>query len=126
MLFIELELSADFQFLCCRETRVFIRVRPQLAHEANKPSINIHFPDEASLEIIAPGLYIYFFCFIRNCCRLILFIVFVLLLFAEKGTNKKKKTSYSYDKVFGSSSTQLDIYQEISALVQVNDTRKML
>ncbi|XP_034251454.1 protein claret segregational [Thrips palmi] len=71
--------------------RVFCRVRPPLNSESEKALLTFNFPNEATLEVKT----------------------------TEKGkTQPAKNQPFTYDKVYTPQSSQQDIYDELSALVQ--------
>uniref|UniRef100_A0AAR5Q252 Kinesin motor domain-containing protein n=1 Tax=Dendroctonus ponderosae TaxID=77166 RepID=A0AAR5Q252_DENPD len=70
--------------------RVFCRVRPVLMDDGEKPLCRISFPDDHSLEISKQ----------------------------LSGELEDSKSEYSFDKVFSQDSTQTEVFEELSHLVQ--------
>lgn len=104
--------------------RVFCRVRPALESERDKTLCAFSFPDECSVEVKSNQGSMIQSCF--SCNIEVLSTLSEILFFsppldqsAASKTKGEKSASFTYDKVFPPTSTQMDIYLELSQLVQV-------
>uniref|UniRef100_A0A6V7LI35 Kinesin motor domain-containing protein n=1 Tax=Bracon brevicornis TaxID=1563983 RepID=A0A6V7LI35_9HYME len=77
--------------------RVFCRVRPRIAKEANKNLCSITYVDESTIEIGRADGSDSLSC---------------------SGKSRGTRQEFTFDKVFGPNATQADVFEELSLLVQ--------